>query len=194
MRRILQYHEWAACTWEARAAVQDEARPDYSEGARAYALRQADIRRSMKSFSAKAWQYVPAYVLLTTADGTDTVSSSHDAIVPPMNAAPTMNSTPALVLSSSDASLTSILAASSTASLPELESATSATVLQAHAHAPSYMSSSSSLPSLASTSSSSTTTLPGLASMSNSSVMSLSQDGRALEDTMDEMSQLLGMS
>ncbi|RDX48568.1 hypothetical protein OH76DRAFT_1456274 [Lentinus brumalis] len=64
MRRVLEYHEWAACEWERRADANFEDRPDYQEGARAYALRQASIRRALKTYAQHAWRNVQEYVNL----------------------------------------------------------------------------------------------------------------------------------
>ncbi len=202
MRCVLEYHDWAARTWQARAAAETEVRPQFKEGVRAYALRQSSIRKSMKAFCMKAWRSVPAYVCLSTETGVDSLASN-DAIVPAMNAAPTLHSIPALVPTSSTATLAALLTVSSTDSLPELE-ATTAT-------------STTSLPDLVSIASSSTSSLlerepaattlsqramssfsmsslPDLESMSNSSTTSLAADGRPMEEVMDEMARMLGIA
>ena len=39
-------------------------RPDYREGANAYALRQAAVRTSLRDFCKKTWQHVPQWICL----------------------------------------------------------------------------------------------------------------------------------
>ncbi|KAI0702783.1 hypothetical protein C8T65DRAFT_579081 [Cerioporus squamosus] len=223
MRRVIQYHDWAARTWEARANAVNDADADtgdatgsdFKEGARAYALRQAAIRKDMKASCAKAWKYVPAYVSLSTETGVDSLAAN-EAIVPAMSAAPTVHSRPSLVPAPSADDLTTLLAAMSTASLPELEVATSTP--SAPALASTGSSSTTTLPALVSTASSSTTTLPALVSTvssssstlastasssttslpdlvptANSSVVSFTEDQNALDNAMEEMARFLGM-
>ncbi len=194
MRRVLEYHDWAARTWEARADATNEGRVDFKEGYRAYALRQAAVRKAMKAFCAKAWRSVIAYVNLCTETSVHLLGSD-DTIVPPMSPAPARHATPSLVPPPSNVSLATILStfsAPSINSLPALEVPTSA----ACQRAPTSMLSSSSttsLPALGSIPSSSTTSLPSLASMPNSSVKSFTQAERSLEDAMEEMSEFLGI-
>ncbi|RDX40751.1 hypothetical protein OH76DRAFT_1459407 [Lentinus brumalis] len=57
MRRVIQYHEWRAGWWEQRVGTTFQDRPDYLEGANAYAYRQASIRRAMRDFCKRAWQF-----------------------------------------------------------------------------------------------------------------------------------------
>ena len=70
MRRTKEYFAWHARWWERHAAPCDQ-RPDFMEGVRAYALRQASIRRRMRDWCANAWRYVSAWVCLGQAISDD---------------------------------------------------------------------------------------------------------------------------
>ncbi|KAI0712134.1 hypothetical protein C8Q76DRAFT_693826 [Earliella scabrosa] len=68
MRRTITYHEWAAAQWPARVDTKFVERPDYREGANAYARRQAAVRTSLRDFCKRTWQHVPQWVCLGGAD------------------------------------------------------------------------------------------------------------------------------
>ncbi|KAI0684667.1 hypothetical protein C8T65DRAFT_712959 [Cerioporus squamosus] len=57
MRRVVAYHKWAAKNWESRIGLNFQDRPDYYEGARAYALRQSSIRTRMHQLCSRSWTY-----------------------------------------------------------------------------------------------------------------------------------------
>ncbi len=64
MRRTQEYHRWRAAWWEHRVPVTQQQRADIVEGMRAYAHRQASIRRQMRDYCTKAWTHVRAWVCL----------------------------------------------------------------------------------------------------------------------------------
>ncbi|TFK77994.1 hypothetical protein K466DRAFT_445690, partial [Polyporus arcularius HHB13444] len=55
MRRVPEFHEWMARQWEQRSVRNYQGREEYFEGARAYAVQQASIRRKMKEFCRHVW-------------------------------------------------------------------------------------------------------------------------------------------
>ncbi|TFK82053.1 hypothetical protein K466DRAFT_603993 [Polyporus arcularius HHB13444] len=69
MRRVPQFHEWTAQEWERRSDQNFQGREEYLEGARAYALQQASIRRKMKNFCLHVWRYVGVWVTLGETAG-----------------------------------------------------------------------------------------------------------------------------
>ncbi len=75
---MVQYHEWRAGWWEQRVGGTFQDRPEYLEGANAYAYRQASIRRAMRDFCKRAWQFVPAWICLGSVPATDTDPAGDD--------------------------------------------------------------------------------------------------------------------
>lgn len=63
MRRTKDFFAWHADWWE-NIGPTSERRVDIVEGMRAYAHRQASIRRKMRDWCANAWRYVSAWVCL----------------------------------------------------------------------------------------------------------------------------------
>ncbi|RDX44783.1 hypothetical protein OH76DRAFT_1538039 [Lentinus brumalis] len=72
MRRTIAYHEWAAEWWTGRVDQVHLNRPEYREGANAYARRQASLRESLRDFCVKTWRDVQMWVCFSdpTVDGT----------------------------------------------------------------------------------------------------------------------------
>lgn len=70
MRRVLVFWAWEATQWEIRGAVTGFAdnSPEAVEGRKAYAMRQATIRRQMVRYCQSAWRDVPQYVSLGVED------------------------------------------------------------------------------------------------------------------------------
>ncbi len=90
MRRVPQYHEWVAQEWERRSARNHLGREEYFEGARAYAIQQASIRRKMKEFCRHVWRYVGVWVTLGESAGSslqeDELAPEPDPDVPDLDA------------------------------------------------------------------------------------------------------------
>ncbi|KAH9847790.1 hypothetical protein C2E23DRAFT_942536 [Lenzites betulinus] len=78
MRRVLAYHEHSAQEWDQRVGTK-YTRPDYAEGADAYAHRQAFIRRAMKTFCEHVWRNVKLWVCLGDISSSDEVPPDDDA-------------------------------------------------------------------------------------------------------------------
>jgi hypothetical protein len=88
MRRVLQYLEWKASIWDARAATsRDDANAERNtiklvgsrllthhrqEGLRAYALYQAWIQRELCGKFKSLWKNVPSHVISSVGTDTDT--------------------------------------------------------------------------------------------------------------------------
>lgn len=65
MRRTIVYHEWAASWWNGRVDQVHLERPEYREGANAYARRQASLRQTLRDFCVKTWRDVPRWLCIT---------------------------------------------------------------------------------------------------------------------------------
>ena len=67
-RRVLQFFEWQESWWLAKAEqkTDSEMAAMWSEGLRAYALRQAALRADLRKHFSHIWRYVPAYVSLSS--------------------------------------------------------------------------------------------------------------------------------
>ncbi|RPD55075.1 hypothetical protein L227DRAFT_615722 [Lentinus tigrinus ALCF2SS1-6] len=79
MRRTIVYHTWRAEVWLATVDRVHQDRPDYLEGANAYARRQATIRTAMSDFCAVSWRHVQQWVGL----GVDAMIEDLDAVAEP---------------------------------------------------------------------------------------------------------------
>jgi hypothetical protein len=55
MRRVLQFLEWHAHWWEGRQTLHDGSSPELAEGMSAYACKQANIRRSIRTSFKHLW-------------------------------------------------------------------------------------------------------------------------------------------
>lgn len=73
MRRTIAYHGWARDRWYGQLDKRFDDRPDYREGANAYASRQAAIRASLRAFCVKTWEHVRVWVCLGSANEEDEV-------------------------------------------------------------------------------------------------------------------------
>ncbi|RDX43071.1 hypothetical protein OH76DRAFT_1458528 [Lentinus brumalis] len=79
MRRTIVYHTWRAGMWHDVVNQVHEGRPDYLEGANAYARRQAAVRVAMRDFCAVTWRHVHQWVFL----GLDATEDDLDAVAAP---------------------------------------------------------------------------------------------------------------
>ena len=68
MRRVTEYHEWAARRWDGMVGRSFSDHDDYLEGADAYAYRQASLRRALRVRCLHAWRYVPRWLSLGSVD------------------------------------------------------------------------------------------------------------------------------
>ena len=75
MRRTIAYHTWRAGAWNGVLNKVHDSRPDYAEGANAYARRQAATRMAMRDFCVTTWRHVNQWVCL----GTDATEEDLDA-------------------------------------------------------------------------------------------------------------------
>lgn len=85
MRRVKAFFSWEAEQWDRRAEGWDTTEniwwnddsylramtPDYAEGLRAYALRQADLRRALKARCEDNWRCVPEFIAMADSDDSD---------------------------------------------------------------------------------------------------------------------------
>lgn len=69
MRRIEAYHDWNSRWWTERAGTWARAdgqrmtdESTYSEGASAYAHRQAALRAALRDHCKKTWKHVPEWI------------------------------------------------------------------------------------------------------------------------------------
>ncbi|PIL32910.1 hypothetical protein GSI_05028 [Ganoderma sinense ZZ0214-1] len=62
MRRVADYHQWAARRWEDMVGRNFVDRDDYLEGADAYAHRQASLHCALKLRCLQVWRYVPEWM------------------------------------------------------------------------------------------------------------------------------------
>jgi hypothetical protein len=56
MRRILAFFDWHAGWWEARRALHENLTPQMAEGMNAYACKQAQLRRSLRTSFNHLWR------------------------------------------------------------------------------------------------------------------------------------------
>lgn len=66
MRRVLAYHRWHAIWWDKKAAV------SIDEGIKAYAFRQADVRKTLIAAFTDTWSDLGSYLSMgagATEDG-----------------------------------------------------------------------------------------------------------------------------
>ncbi len=84
MRRTQEYFSWHADSWEKHARSPSSDLDDVTEGMRAYAHRQASIRRKMRDYCRTAWRYVGAWVCLGqgTSDESGTATSLTSDSIP----------------------------------------------------------------------------------------------------------------
>ena len=68
MRRVVVFHKCKAEWWEDQLGRTFLERPQYLEGADAYAHRQAAIRRALCSYCLHSWRFVPSYVACGDVD------------------------------------------------------------------------------------------------------------------------------
>ncbi|RDX41714.1 hypothetical protein OH76DRAFT_1459063 [Lentinus brumalis] len=61
MRRTQEYHNWRASWWQEHVGRTFQQRAELTEGMRAYAHRQAAIRRRMSEYCKRAWAFVGAW-------------------------------------------------------------------------------------------------------------------------------------
>ena len=76
---MIAYHEWQSEWWKGQVGANFQTKEDYSEGANAYAYRQASIRRRMRDHCTHAWRYVKQWVCLTLPLTSTTPSETDDA-------------------------------------------------------------------------------------------------------------------
>ncbi|KAH9911489.1 uncharacterized protein B0H18DRAFT_1168583 [Fomitopsis serialis] len=100
MRRVLAYHQWMAQRWLGRHDARQDLPVEVQEGLSAYALRQAEIRTTLRSICARTWQDIGTWVTnameLMYGDGvlaTPDTSQPAGAVQPPgMNVSTGTNS------------------------------------------------------------------------------------------------------
>ncbi|KAI0695073.1 hypothetical protein C8T65DRAFT_744181 [Cerioporus squamosus] len=85
MRRTLAYHKWAAGRWSDLVDAKYADRPDYQEGANAYARRQAAIRTDMHDYCQKSWKDVARWASLGIADNRGSFMVATEAIAAAVN-------------------------------------------------------------------------------------------------------------
>lgn len=64
MRRTMEYHQWFSRRWEVYAGLTFHRQAELLEGTRAYAFRQASIRRSMAAYCERAWTFVKQWICI----------------------------------------------------------------------------------------------------------------------------------
>ena len=67
-RRVVQFFEWQESWWLAKAEqkMESEMSAMWSEGLRAYALRQGALRADLRKHFTHIWRYVPTYLSLSS--------------------------------------------------------------------------------------------------------------------------------
>lgn len=61
MRRVLAFFEWQAGWWDKQGARRQFVSHEFTEGALAYAHRQATLRRRMSTHFRSLWEAVPSW-------------------------------------------------------------------------------------------------------------------------------------
>jgi hypothetical protein len=79
MRRVLEYMSWFANWWTSHAAVPSIAHDPYlSEGLMAYAIKQANLRLSLRNHFQTLWKDVPSWLSTNEVSGQEPMSDDDD--------------------------------------------------------------------------------------------------------------------
>jgi hypothetical protein len=88
MRRVLAFLDWHACWWEDRRTARRGLMPEVAEGMVAYASKQAQIRRSIRSSFDHLWRNSDEFISLGIGADNDILDLRYAATYNILDAAP----------------------------------------------------------------------------------------------------------